>query len=328
MKKAIKIVGGILLVLVLALIIFLKTMVGSKSIYISTGFDKDVMIKVDQTQTTKAEVMVHITDMAMDYEELFGPSIWNDTIEGKMFPQYVADQIKSKLTRIKCMNQVAHSRGIVLSNLEEQNLGKAATEYFESIDKASLRKYSITKDRIQEMYRSLLLADKLFSDLTYEVDTEISEDEARVITIQYIRTESLDQAVIAKTHLAEGTSFASLVKNYNMYEYTYELRRGEMEEAFEEAAFDLVTGEISDIVETSQGYYIIMCVNEYDKAKTAANKETMINENKLAKFNEIFESYEAELYAEYNTPLWDTISLEERIVTSVRFEDVYNKYFN
>lgn len=328
MKKAIKIIGGFLILLVLALIIFLKVVVGDRSIYISTGFGKNVMIKVDQTQTTTAEVMIHITDMVRDYEELFGPEIVEDTIEGKPFVQYVSDQIKSKLTRIKCMNQVAAGRGIVLSNLEEQNLGKAAAEYYAALDKESIRKYSLSKESIQDMYRSMLLADKLFDDLTYEVNTEISEDEARVITIQYLRLDSLDQAVIARTHLAEGTSFASLIKEHNMYEYTYELRRGEMEEAFEEAAFNLVTGEISDIVETQTGYYIIMCINEYDKVKTAANKEKMISDNRLAKFNEIFEKYEAELYAEYNTELWNQVSLGNRIVSSEKFEDVYHKYFN
>lgn len=326
MKKAIKIIAGILVVFLIGVIVFLKTAAREKSIYISTGFEKDVMIKVDQTQTTRTEVMAYLSDMVAEYEELFGEDIWTENMDGKPFTEYVLEQIKGRLTRVKCMNQVAISRGIVLSNLEEQNISKAAAEYVAGIDKESVRKYNITEEAVEDMYRSMLMADKLFDDLTYEVDTEISEDEARVITIQYIRCDSLQAAVGIKSRLDGGESFASLIKENNPYEYEYELRRGEMEEQFEEAAFNLITGEISNVVETESGYYIIMCVNEYDKAKTASNKEKMIQENKLARFNEIFEPYEAELYAEYNEELWKNISVKDTIHSSIGFQEAYDKY--
>ncbi len=327
MKKAIRIIGIIMVVAVIAVIIFLKTTVGGKSIYISTGFDKNVMIKVDQTETTKLEVMVHLTEMITEYEELFGADIWNETMDGMSFDEYVINQVKSKLTRLKCMNQVAQTKGIVLSNPEEQNIGKAAAEYMAGLDKETVKKYEITEEVIKDMYRSLLLADKLYDYVTYEVDIEISEDEARVMQIQYIKADSMEAATAIKSRLEAGESFSALIKENNAYEYSYELRRGEMEEAFEEAAYNLITGQISNVVSTESGFYIIMCINEYDKEKTATNKEKMINDRKLAKFNEVFEAYEAELYAEYNEEAWDALKVSERVNASASFQDIYDKYF-
>lgn len=327
MKKAIKIIGAILVIMLLGVVIYLKTAVGGKSIYISTGFEKNVMIKVDQTVTTRLEVMVHLTDMVREYEELFGADVWSETMNGMTFEQYAIDQVKSKLTRVKCMDQEAMRRGIVLSNQEEANVKKAAAEYVASLEKTSIKKYGVTEAQVQEFFRAMLLSDKLFNDMTYEVDTEISEDEARVISIQYIRTENAQQAVAVKNRLNSGESFAALIKENNPYEFSYELRRGEMEEAFEEAAFNLVTGETSDVVETDMGCYIIMCVNEYDKMKTAANKEQMIQDNKLKMFNQKFEPYEADLYAEYNVDLWNKVTLEDCLQGNSSFSDVYLKYF-
>lgn len=326
MKRAIKIIGGILIVFLIGVIVFLKTAAGDKSIYISTGFEKDIMIKVDQTQTTRTEVMAYLSDSVDEYEKLFGADIWNEYMDGKPFEEYILEQIKGRLTRVKCMNQVAISRGIVLSNLEEQNISKAAAEYVSSVEKEDVRKYNISRQGVADMYRSMLMADKLFDDLTYEVDTEISEDEARVITIQYIHCDSLQAATVVKSRLDDGESFASLVRENNPYEYEYELRRGEMPENFEETAFDLITGEISNIIDTESGYYILMCINEYDKMKTASNKEQMIQDSKLARFNEIFEPYEAELYAEYNEALWADISVKDKIRSSAGFQETYNKY--
>lgn len=326
MKKAIKIIGIVLVVFLIGMIVFLKTAAKDKNIYISTGFEKDIMIKVDQTQTTRTEVMAYLSDSVSEYEKLFGEDIWNEYMEGKPFEEYIMEQIRGRLTRVKCMNQVALGRGIVLSNLEEQNITKAAAEYVASVDKGDARKYNVTAQAVADMYRSMLMADKLFDDLTYEVDTEISEDEARVITIQYIRCDSLQAATGVKSRLDDGESFAALIKENNPYEYEYELRRGEMPENFEEAAFNLITGEISGVIETESGYYILMCVNEYDKMKTAANKEQMIQDNKLARFNEIFEPYEAKLYAEYNEELWQTVSVKEVIRSSMGFQEAYDKY--
>lgn len=326
MKRAIKIIGGILIVFLIGIIVFLKTAAKDKSIYISTGFEKDVMIKVDQTQTTRTEVTAYLSDTVKEYEKLFGEDIWNEYMDGKPFEEYILEQIRGRLTRVKCMNQVAMSRGIVLSNLEEQNISKAAAEYVSAVDREDVRKYGITELTVADMYRSMLLADKLFDDLTYEVDTEISEDEARVITIQYIYCDSPQAAAGIKNRLDGGESFASLIKENNPYEYEYELRRGEMPENFEETAFNLITGEISNVVDTDTGSYILMCINEYDKMKTASNKEQMIQANKLARFNEIFEPYEAELYAEYNEELWETVSVRDIIHSSTGFQEAYDKY--
>lgn len=326
MKKIIKIIAAFLVIMLIGVLVFLKTAAGDKNIYISTGFNKNVMVKVDQTETTLTEVMILLSDMVYEYEQTFGESIWEETMDGMPFEQFITDQVRGKITRIKCMNQVALGRGIVLSNLEEQAIGKAANEYMEGVDKASLKKYDFTVEDVKELYRSILLADKLFDDLTYSVDTEISEDEARVITIQYIKTDSYEKAFSMKTRLDGGESFTSLVRESNPYEYEYELRRGETEEVFEETAYNLVTGQVSDIVQAGGAYYIIMCVNEYDKIKTAANKQEMIEKNKLDKFNEIFEPYEAALYAEYNEELWSTISMEDYIRSSVGFQEAYDKY--
>ncbi len=41
-------------------------------------------------------------------------------------------------------------------------------------------------------------------------------------------------------------------------EYGYYFTHGEMEEAYEKATFDLLIGEVSEVVETSDGFYVIM----------------------------------------------------------------------
>ena len=123
------------------------------------------------------------------------------------------------------------------------------------------------------MFTEFAIAQKLYNDQTSLMDIEISADDSRVINIQYIVTDSKDEIEKAYAELKEGNSFFAIAKKYNSDgEYEYELRRGEMDSKFEEAAYALSTGEMSSIVEAEGKYYIIRCTSDNDKAKTEVNK--------------------------------------------------------
>ena len=165
---------------------------------------------------------------------------------------------------------------------------------------------------------------KLSETLGCEI-IEISADDSRVINIQYIVTDSKDEIEKAYAELKEGNSFFAIAKKYNSDgEYEYELRRGEMDSKFEEAAYALSTGEMSSIVEAEGKYYIIRCTSDNDKAKTEVNKSAILADKKLAAFNEKFEEYEAGKYVEWNDSEWKKLSVSSAVIYNVKFEDIFN----
>lgn len=327
MKKALNIIAAILLVFVVGIIIYMKMVSEDKSIYISTGFGNGVIAKVDGRDITSAEVMVLLADAKIEYEDMFGTDIWSEKMGEQDFDEFVTDTVKARITRQKCMASMAQARGIVLSNTEELNVEKAAAEYMELLTKEQQKALGVNKEILKKMYTEFVMADRLFEDITLEVDTEVSEDQARVISIQYIRTMDRASANKVLSRINNGESFLSIVKENNSREYEYELKRGETEESFEQAAFALATGEISDVVETSTGFYIIMCINDYDKVKTASNKEQIISERKLGAFNEIFDAYESEKYAEYDEKAWEAIDIQNIPSADAGFNHIFEKYF-
>ena len=99
-----------------------------------------------------------------------------------------------------------------------------------------------------------------------------------------------------------------------------------MDSAFEEAAYNLSTGEVSDIIKVQDKYYIIKCSSDNDKTKTEANKVAMENKKGLDYFNSVFEEYEQKHYVEVNEKIWNTKKTSTAKVFSVSFEDIYNQY--
>lgn len=327
MKKALNITIIVTLLAIAGLIVYLKVISEGKSIYISTGFGSDVIAKVDGEEIKKAELLVLLADAKKEYEEMFGPDIWDEKMGDQEFDEFVIDTIRARLVREKCMQVMAGAKGIVLSTAEEQNVVKAAKEYISLLSKDQIRLLGADQKLLEQMYTEALLSERLFNDLTLEIDTEVSEDEARVITIQYIRVMEKNDAVKIRKRIENGESFMNLVKENNALEYEYVLKRGQVEESLEQAAFALATGELSDVVETSMGCYILLCVNDYDKVKTAANKEQIIIERKLRAFNEIFDKYEEEKYAEYHDTSWTALNVRELPKFDTSFNQIYEKYF-
>ncbi len=300
----------------------------SHGINVTMGLKSDEIFKAEDKRAYTYEALILLSDSKNQYEEVFGNEIWNEKIEDKDFSTYVKDQVKSKLIRVKIMNIMAEKRGVVLSREEENNIAKAASDYMKLLSDEQKNNNGITVENVTQMYREFAVAQRLYDDLTINSTTEISSDEARVITIQYIACDSLESCEAAKARLDAGETFFYVARDTNKDEkYEYELKRGDMEKAFEDAAFELASGETSGIVEAKGKFYIIKCVSDYEKTKSEANKTKLLEAKKLQSFNDIFEQYEADVYVEMNDKVWDNLTIEDGSKLSKGFDSIFNNYY-
>ncbi len=322
-KKRI-VTGLIIVIAAVAVLVFMKYFNGN-GLYISTGMGKNVLAKVDGQKTYTMDAAILMSDAKSQYEEMFGSSIWSQQIDGRTFEEYIKEQIKVKLIRVRCMNACAKEKGIVLGREEKDSVKKAAGQYYNALTEAQREEYDITEERVNKMFTEFALAKKLYNDQTSLMDIEISADDSRVINIQYVVTDTREEIEKAYAELKSGSSFFAIAKKYNSDgEYEYELRRGEMDSAFEEAAYSLATGEMSGVVEAEGKYYIIRCTSDNDKAKTEVNRSAILADKKLEAFNEQFEQYESKKYVEWNKREWEKLSVSGAAGYQVKFEDIFN----
>ncbi|KGK86841.1 foldase [Desulfosporosinus sp. HMP52] len=114
-----------------------------------------------------------------------------------------------------------------------------------------------------------------------------SLDVAEEVNASHILVATAELANEIKAKITAGEAFADLAKQYSTDESTKELggnlgffAKGEMVQEFEEVAFSLEVGQISDPVKTDYGYHIIKI-----EAKTEAKAATL--EESSAKIKEI-----------------------------------------
>ena len=322
---------------------------GNTKVVLTTGFAEDELFRIGDSTCSLSEAMVYLTNMQNQYESIYGTQIWQRKIGDDTLEKKVKDVVLARMAQIKTMNLLAGQRGVVLTEQEEELVLSAAKEYFSSLNEAEISAMNIDENTVQQLYREYALANKVYSEIIEGTNPEISDDEARTVTVSQIfvktyalnavgekvpyteesRVAAFDKIKNIQKMLREGVSFDELATRYSEDgQLTVSFRKGEMEPGFESAAFNLGTDEISDIVETQHGYHIIKCISTFNREVTDENKKKIVEERKEEVFGEEYKTFVGSLTKNLNKELWNTISFihDEEVETSDFFE-IYNSYF-
>lgn len=342
--------AALLTVLLLLLSGCMDSLKGSK-VVLTTGFEKNEVFRIEDMSCTLPEAMVYLINTKNRYESVYGREIWNVSLDGVTLEENIKETVLAQLAQQKTMNLLARQNGVALSEEEEARVMQAAETYFQSLSEEEKSALQITVKDVEELYREYALARKVYQYIIKDINPEISDDEARTITVQYIyfRTCVLDgtgkkieyseeekQEVLRKAEEVrfqlknEEADFEELILKYSDSEDgTCSFGKGEKDQAFEDAAFNLETDEISDIVETPDGYYLIKCISTFNRTETDANKVKIVEKRREEVFGQEYEDFVAALTRNLNEDLWQSVSLAgtENITTS-DFFDVFDKYFD
>lgn len=322
---------------------------GTKVVF-TTGFGKDEIFRIGSESCTVAEVMVYLTNIQNQYENVYGSEVWQVSLEDVTLEENVKEIVLAKIAQMKTMYLLALDRQVELTESEEEKVKEAAEYYFESLNATEAEKMGADLAVIEGLYREYALADKVYQHIIEDVNPEISDDEARTITVQHLllrtysvdeqgkrvnfsiaeRQEVYDQISELRRQAVEGESdFLELAGRHSEDStITYSFGKGEMDAAFEQTAFSLETGEISGIVETESGYHIIKCISTFDREQTDLNKLKILEERRREVFGQQYEEFVATLVRQLNTKAWESVELiTEENVTTADFFEVYNQYF-
>lgn len=322
----------------------------NKKVVLTTGLEKDEVFRIEDVSCRVPEIMVYLTNTQNQYEQVYGDEIWETSVDGVTLEENVKDIVLAKIARIKTLNLMAKENDVTLNDAEMNKVKVAADEYYDSLNETEIKLLDIDKDLITKLYKECALADKVCEYILQDINPEVSDDEARIVTVEHIYmktytlngsgekvpyTDTMKQKVYDEMsdvlELAQSgeQSFKSLMEEYSEAEInTISFGKGEVDKAFEETAFNMETNELSGIVEGEDGYYIIKCINTFDKEETDANKLKIMEERREEAFYEEYENFVSTLARDLNEKLWKDIEfIHDDQVTTSNFFTIYDKYF-
>ena len=189
----------------------------------------------------------------------------------------------------------------------------------------------VDREIIRQLYTEYAMAEKVYNQIIEGINPEISDDEARTITIEHIlirtyttdgtgkrieysdgmKRECYEQIANLRQQAIDGEAdFAELAAKYSDDEnLSYSFRKGEIDATLEEAAFRLGNGEISDVIELDGGYHLIRCISTFNREETDANKLKIVEERRSEVFGREYDAFVDTLVRSLNEQLWQEITL-------------------
>ncbi len=315
------------------------------SLRLTAGFGPGVLAKLDGDKITTASALLLMGEFVYSYEKLFDSGVWSKPMGEVTAEEYVKASVKDTLVHLKYLKLMAEEMKLTVSESEAARLDAAAGEYWDSLPAVS--EAGFDKGTVREFYEDLLLAEKVFYAATSQVDTEVSADEARVIDVQYIfistsvigedgeplklsgselqKKKALGDSLVPMA--AEG-DFAALAREYSDdSEYSLQFGTGEKDADFERAAFSLEMGEVSGLVETEYGYYIIKCINDNAGGNYDRRREEIILARRTEAFAEYYSDFTAGIEMEFNDSAYDNLDIKKTASGSGRLYEIFNKNF-
>ena len=254
----------------------------------------------------------------------------------------------ARLSKVKLMNLMAGDYQVRLSAAEKKQAAAAASAYYSSLSDAEKEALcGIGESELERMYEEYAVAQRLYEKLTEDVDTEVSDDEARIITLHrivlYARREAEDGSITESTEeerhaLAErlrariegGEDFDTLAYDHSQAEeISMSLAKGEADPAIEECCFALAEGELSPVIDTDEGSFLFLCISTCDREQTEERKLILGKERQREAFEERYQEYIRDREYYLNSELLEqTGDAGALIPAAANFFTLYELYFN
>lgn len=320
------------------------------TVVLTTGFKNNEVFYIEHMPCTKEEFMIYLSNMKNQFASSFGNEIFEVSYNDVYLEDTLKDQVLEKLASVKIMNLMAEQKGITLEDTDITKAKNATNAYYSSMTQAEKEILGVDYELVLKMYEELALAKKVYNYLIADINPEISDDEARIITVQqiYIKTyfvnengqrESISDIELklaqerieeAYAYILEGQDFGKVASEYSDEEtLTVSFGKNQMNHEYEEIAASLSKGEVSRVFKTEDGYYILKCITTFNKEETDRNKVKIVEEKRKVVFEEEYNTFTKTLLRKLNTELFDEITVpQDDQLTSDDFFKDYESFIN
>lgn len=272
--------------------------------------DKTIVATVDGENITKAEFDKIFEIFKTQVEMNQDPSIWEKEYEGKKYIDLAKEQVLDQMVGDRVQLHKANELGITVSDEEVNAEVDKWKKLFNSDEKyiEFLTTLKMDEAYFKDNLKKDLMINKMKEKLTQSVeitDTELADYYGSHINLFYkvkashILLDTEEEAKKILERVKAGEDFNALAKEFSTDPSAKEnsgnlgyFRHGEMVESFEQAAFALKPGEISDLVKSDYGYHIIKVedktVDKFEDVKDEL-KNNMITDKKNQNYSTSFE---------------------------------------
>ena len=303
---------------------------GCKGVVLSTSLTDHILLSGTKTRLSLEECSLVFLDFQtrynLYYENLGETDFWKEEAGESDFSDYLRDgRIKEELCTLVLLNDMASGLGVELTDEDRVACQTAAADYYGSLSNAEKEYVQADETQAASLYEKYRVAQKTIDLLSADINTEVSDNDKRVMVLQLIASPSREEIESAKERVSSGEDFESVAKEISRFsQVEYQVSRGILNPLLEETAIYMSDGDVSDIIQTEENYYLIHCVDDFDEELSAANESNVLGKLRYAAWSQSFVEYAKEHPVAVSEEIWDNLHFYQTAAFSS--DDLYETY--
>jgi foldase protein PrsA len=323
-----------------------------------TAFSTSSDYEGGKIEMTLDEMRLYTLVSKGEAKALYGAGVFDLEIGSGAEKESYSDKLKSEIIKqaeyiaIVCAH--ANEQGVSINGDDQMEIDGKVTEYSSKFADGEMARLGITKDAVEKAYYNNMLATKVYESIAFNVDQQITEEEARVGVFDYIylikkkfeidgsevkmsdeelaelaesakeirkaAVEVVKEDIDKNKEKEEASEDGEAVKYESTAFYNYaktvsddtdevEMTAciGDVKDELKAAVFSLEQNEVSEVIETEDGYFIFFCKRYEDENLSLQKKTEMIMETLDAAFEVKYKEWEATTKIIINKELLDSL---------------------
>ena len=333
-----------------AAIILMSTMIGTMSLSGCGGVNKDaVAITMTSDDKDAIEVTMGYANFAAriqqaGYDSVFasyyGDDYWtNDSYakDGKNMQDSIKDSVLESIETQYLLEKHMSDYGVEITEEDQAAIKKAAEQFMSDNSKAALKEVGATQEYVERYLYLQTVEKRMKAAISATADTNVSDEEAAQKKMQYVLFStkttgsdgnSTDMSDDEKTEVkkkaedfqkdaasAEDFSVFATAVGASATDLTFDSDTTSPNEDLIKAADKLKEGEVTDVIEADNGYYVAKVVSLLDRDATDTKKESIVSQRKSDQYQSICKKWKKKTDIKVHKKVWNTISFADQGVT-------------
>ncbi len=309
--------------------------------FVNTNIENDYVAKIDGYNISKAEYYIYLYEQKVYFEEIGDSEIWEIDISGESAENLAKQNALKRVTLVKAALNQAKKMNITLSQDEKESLKTSLEQIYNNFSPALISSSGLTIETLIKVTEEIEILNKVYNEITknyvlsendfskyFEQYVYNERNSIINIDISYIFIKSPDDKgndslpIATEVHnlSKETENFHKLIMEYsddynpNEQIIIENINKSNLNQKVIETAYKLKEEEISDIVVTNKGYYIIknekITVPDLRQLEENIRKE-YINAKKNEIFTEEYLKWSDSPQPEINLPVWNNVSIND-----------------
>jgi hypothetical protein len=246
-------------------------------------------------------------------QPLYGDQFWElqcfedpDMSYGVYEKEYIFYEDLMNMFCLSALWQQEHE----LTEDQEEMLAKGVTDYMAGLDEQTKTLLSVSDQEVLTLYRTYYTARLMQQEIEEGMDSVISQEEIRVVTVFEAYFDDLQTAEEYIAGLEEGQDAEALAVTASSYTQENCSRDDISDSDVQSAIFSLKEGAHTEVLPTEQGYLVAVLLDAFQEELSESRRQELLQDRRQEAVADACEDYRATAQIYISQELWGGYSFQ------------------